>query len=105
MLGVFKVHTVTVETYTGPTSTGDGYAAPVDVLGFLDEGLVRVKNSQGEELVEQSRFYAEVADAAKFRPESKVTLPDGRVAQVDRARIRQAGGLFALVEHVEVILS
>lgn len=103
MLGMFKVHTVSVETFTGPTPTGDGYSPPVDVQGLFDEGLVRVRDAHGEQLVQQSRFYAEVADASKFTPESKVTV-NGRTAQVDSARIRQAGGLFALVEHVEVIL-
>lgn len=71
--------------------------------GLLDEGLVRVRDERGEQLVQQSRFYAEVTDAARFTPESRVTV-NGRVAQVDSARIRQAGGVFALVEHVEVVL-
>lgn len=105
MLGVWMVHTITVETYDRRTPTGDSYVAPVQVTGFLDEGLVRVQDSRGEQLVEQSRFFAALIDAGKFRPESKVTLPDGRIAQVIKTRTRSGGGLFGLVEHVEVTLS
>lgn len=103
MLAQFKVHTASVETFTGPTPTGDGYSAPVDVEGFFDEGLVRVRDENGEQLVQQSRFFADTADAPKFTPESRVTV-NGRVAQVDRTRLRKAGGMFALVEHIEVVL-
>jgi hypothetical protein len=104
VIPLFKVHTINVETFTGPTPTGDGYAAPVPVHGYLDEGLVRIRDGNGEQLIEQSRFYAEVADVAKFTPESRVTLPDGRVSQVDRTRTREAGGAFVLVQHIEVVL-
>lgn len=103
MLSLWKVHTASVETFTGATPTGDGYAAPVDVEGLFDEGLVRVRDGNGEQLVQQSRFFAEVADASKFTPESRVTVL-GRVAQVDSTRRREAGGTFALVEHIEVVL-
>lgn len=104
MLGMFKVHTVSVQTFTGATPTGDSYAPAVDVQGLLDKGLVLVKDGNGERLVEQSRFYAEVGDAAKFTRESRVTGPDGEVSYVSSTRRREAGGLFALVEHIEVVL-
>lgn len=104
MLGMWKVHTASVETFTGATPTGDGYSAPVNVEGFFDEGLVRVQNGTGEQLVQQSRFFAEVADAAKFTPQSRVTVA-GRVTQVSKSRLREAGGMFALVAHVEVELT
>lgn len=103
MLSLWKVHTASVETFTGPTPTGDGYAAAVDVEGFFDEGLVRVRDANGEQLVQQSRFFAEPEDAPKFTPESRVTV-NGRVAQVASTRLREAGGLFALVAHIEVVL-
>lgn len=104
MLALWKVHTASVETFTGPTPTGDGYSAPVDVEGLFDEGLVRVRDANGEQLVQQSRFFAEPEDAPKFTPESRVTVA-GRVAQVSKAHLREAGGVFALVAHVEVELT
>lgn len=104
MLPQFLQHIASVETYTGATPTGDGYAAPVDVLGLLDDGLVRVQSAQGEQLVQQSRFYARTQDADKFLPESRVTV-NGRVAQVTRTRLREAGAMWSLVAHVEVELT
>lgn len=104
MLPLFKVHTASVETYTGPTPTGDGYLPAVDVQGLFDEGLVRIRDANGEQLVQQSRFFAETADAPKFTPESRVTV-NGRVTQVTKAHLREAGGLFVPVAHVEVELS
>ena len=104
MLTNFEVHSASVETYTGSTPTGDGYAAAVTVPGLLDDGLVRVRGANGEELVQQVRFYARLQYADVFKPESRVTV-NGRVAQVTRVRRREAGGEFALVEHVEVQLS
>jgi hypothetical protein len=104
MLGLFKVHTASVETYTGPTPTGDAYAAPVDVEGFFDEGLVRVRDANGEQLVQQSRFFAAVEDEPKFTADSRVTV-NGRTSRVARTRRREAGSTFALVAHVEVELT
>lgn len=103
MLPLFKVHTASVETYTGPTPTGDGYLPAVDVQGLFDEGLVRVRDANGEQLVQQSRFFAPIEDAPKFTADSRVTVL-GRVAYVASTRRREAGGLFAAVAHIEVVL-
>jgi hypothetical protein len=104
MIAAFNVHTASVETYTGATPTGDGYAAPVDVPGFLDDGLVRVQSSAGEQLVEQTHFYAEPQYAPLFVPESRVTV-NGRATQVTQVRRRDGGAMFGLVAHVEVELT
>ena len=104
MMGLFKVHTAVVETYTGATPTGDGYAAPVTVKGLYDDGLVRVQTAAGEELVQKSRFYADVADHDKFTPESRVTV-NGRSSQVTVVHRREAGQTWQQVEHLEVELT
>ena len=104
MLNTFKVHTATVETYTGATPTGDGYAAPVTVQGFYDDGLVRVQSAQGEQLMQKSRFFTDVAQLPKFTPESRFTI-NGRSSQVTVVHRREAGTMWALVEHIEVELT
>jgi hypothetical protein len=99
----FKVHTAAVQTYQGAGSMGPQYAAAVDVRGFLDDGLVLQRTAAGEQLVQQTTFYADLADAPKFTPESLVTV-NGRDCVVDAARPRDGGPLFRAVEHVEVTL-
>ena len=104
MLGAFKVHTAVVETYTGATPTGDGYAAPVTVQGFYDDGLVRVQSAQGEQLVQKSRFFTDVANHSLFTPESRFTI-NGRSSQVTVVHRREAGSTWAQVAHIEVELT
>ena len=99
----FKVHTATVKTYQGSGAMGDVYGAPVDVLGFLDDGLVVQRTTAGEQLVQQTTFYADLADADKFTVESLVTV-NGRDCVVTAVRPRDGGALFGAVEHVEVTL-
>ena len=102
-LSVFFIHTAAVETFTGAGPTGDTYAASVDVKGFLDDGIVRVQTSAGEQLVQKSIFYAALTDAAKFVDESRVTV-NGRACQVTGVR-RRDGGSLGLPDHVEVDLT
>ena len=102
-ISAFWVHTATVETFTGAGPTGDTYAAPVVVKGFLDDGVVLVQSSVGEQLVQKSIFYAALADADKFVPESRVAV-NGRDAQVSVTR-RRDGGTLGLPDHIEVDLT
>ena len=102
-LSAFWVHTATVETFTGAGPTGDTYAAPVAVKGFLDDGVVLVQSSAGEQLVQKSIFYAALSDADKFVPESRISV-NGRAAQVATVR-RRDGGTLGLPDHCEVDLS
>ena len=104
MLSTLFVHTATVETFLGSGPTGDVYAAPVDVQGYLDDGIVRVQGSTSEQLVQKATFYAAVADAPKFALESRVTV-NGRACQVSALRVRDAGAQFGPVAHVEVDLT
>ena len=97
------VHTATVETFTGAGPRGDTYAAPVDIKGFLDDGVVLVQSSVGEQLVQKSIFYAALEDADVFVNESKVTV-NGLDSQVSETHRRDSGPL-GLPDHVEVHLS
>ena len=97
-------HQATVETYQGAAAMGDLYADPVTVKGYLDDGIVRVQGADGEQLMQKSTFYADISDADKFTPESRITV-NGRASQVTQVRRREAGSLFAPVAHVEVDLT
>jgi hypothetical protein len=104
VISLLFVHEATVETFGGAGPSGDTYAAPVVVRGFLDDGLVRVQDAGGEQIIQKSVFYAALKDAAKFTPESRVTV-NGRPSQVTQVRKRAGGALFGAVEHVEVDLT
>lgn len=97
------VHSATVETFTGSGAYGDTYAAPVTVVGFLDNGLVLTKTGTIAEMTVKSTFYADLADAAKFTPGTQVTV-NGYAGHVTQSRIRD-GGTLGLPDHVEVDLS
>lgn len=101
----FFVHQVTVETMTGVGAAGDLYSGPQTVDGYLDSKIQLVRALDGEQAVSQSTFYCSVPDAAKFAPDSTVTLPDGRTAQVITVNSLEVGGLLAGVEHTVVYLT
>jgi hypothetical protein len=110
-ISVFWVHTATVETFTGAGPTGDTYAAPVVAPGFLDDGVVLVRTSAGEQLEQKTIFYAPPTFMVGtvpyvswdvFVPESRVTV-NGRACQVTGRRSRDSGSL-GLPDHIEVDL-
>lgn len=101
----FWVHTVTVETFQGVNGYGqDTFAAPQTVTGWLQGSTKLVRATEGDEVVSQSQFFAAVDQGPAFTPQSRVTLPDGRIARVIVANTNDAGGL-RLPEHVEVQLT
>lgn len=102
-MSIFGRMSYTVETYEGDNATGETFAAPATVDGWVNDQthLVRAK---AEEVVSQSIVYAPISSAALFVPESKVTLPGGRVARVITVNTNDGGGL-PLPEHVEVHLT
>lgn len=100
----FFTTSASVETFTGAGASGDQYAAAVTVAGHLDDALLRVQQSAGEQVVGRAVFIADIADAAKFTPQSRVTV-DGDVHQVTEVRRREGGALFAAIAHVEVVLT
>lgn len=104
MLGLFFSQTVAVETFTGAGEFGDTYAASVDVVGLLDDGLRLTTNNPSGDIVESvTAFYCDLSEAATFAPESRVTTPSG-VMQVETAKRREASPVFGNVAHLEVRL-
>jgi hypothetical protein len=95
----FYVHTVTVETREGTGANGDVYAAAQIVAGFLDGKTQLIRNQDGEQVLSQSQFYCSTADGLKFALDSRVTLSDGRHAQVIIVNQLDAAGMLAGVEH------
>ena len=102
LASIFYHHEAVVETYEGAGPNGDLYAAPATVRGFLDDGVVREQTDHGEQLVARTKWYCDLSEADRFKPESKVTV-NGRACQVNYVRRRDADG-FGGPTHLEVDL-
>jgi hypothetical protein len=102
-ISMFYVHSATVEKFLGAGPTGDLYATPVTVKGFLDDGVQRAVGPGGAEVQSaQTKFYCALSNADLFSPESRVTV-NGRPTQVNYVRRRDADG-FGGPSHCEVDL-
>lgn len=101
-LAFFYVHQVNVETFQGSGATGDTYAAPVTVTGFLEGKIQLVRDSSGQQVVAASTFHCPTADGSRFTPDSRVTA-GGRISHVISQNINDAPGL-GLPEHAEIYL-
>lgn len=96
-------HEVTVEPYGGNSGTrGTVFGTPVTVRCFLEEKNRMVRAKDGNEVVSSATFYCRL-DAVDAVPESRVTLPDGRVTTV-LVQARHDGGGLPLPKHLEVSL-
>lgn len=95
-------HTVAIEPYEGDSAYGPVYAGPVVVRCFLDEKNRLVRNSEGHEVTSTSTFYCRLG-AINAPPQSKVTLPDGRVTTVI-AQMKRDGAGLPTPDHLEVQL-
>jgi len=95
-------HQVTVEPYEGNSGKGPVFAAPVVVRCWLEETNRMVRAADGNEVTSSAQFYCRL-DALDARPESRVTLPSGRVTTILTLAKRDAGRL-PLPEHLEVSL-
>lgn len=96
-------HEVTVEPYDGNSGArGPRFGAPVAVPCFLEEKRRMVRAKDGTEVVSSATFYCRL-DAVDAVPESRVTLPDGRVTTV-LVQARHEGGKLPLPDHLEVSL-
>ena len=69
-----RATTVAVETYTGAGAYGPVYATSANVTACLMNKRRMVLNSEGREVVSELTIHAAPADAAKFTPESRVTI-------------------------------
>lgn len=101
-IGRFWVHTASVRTRLGTGATGDVYAAPVDVKGFLDFDQNLSITAQSEQYTSGTRWYCALADADKFTLGSEVTA-NGHAGQVVSVE-RHASGSLNLPDHLEVVL-
>jgi len=92
-------HQVSVEAYQGSGGTGDVYAAPVTVTGFVVEKRRLVRAPDGSQVVSESTVYAPPGTVAP--PRSRVTLPSGDVTLVITAPLLDGAGL-GLPDHREI---
>lgn len=95
-------HTVVVEAFTGTGAYGPNFGPPASVRCFLDQQTRTVRAPSGQEVTSPATFYARPGLVCP--PESRVTLPDGRVARVI-ARLERSGGGMPTPDHVEVQLT
>jgi len=95
-------HQVTVEPYEGNSGHGPVFGAPVTVRCWLEKTTRMVRAADGNEVTSSAQFYCRL-DALDAKPESRVTLPSGRVTTVLTVARRDAGRL-PLPEHLEVSL-
>ena len=74
--------TVAVETYSGDSAYGPIYAASTSIHCHIDARRHLIRNTYGDEVVSEATLYVHPDDAAPFTPESRVTIPTGRVSSV-----------------------
>lgn len=99
--GFLLRHTVTVEPYVGQGAYGEVYGPAVTVRCFVDDRRRLVRNSEGDEVVSESRLMCRLTE--DIPPESRVTL-NGRVTTV-LATSRMDGGGLPTPDHLEVALA
>jgi hypothetical protein len=100
----FYVHTVTVEMYLGQNGYGeDQFAAPVDIIGWMDGTRRLVRDKDGQQIVSESLFCTYPVNAPLFVADSRVTY-GGVAARVIRTNSLDSGALD-LPDHVEVTLT
>lgn len=96
-------HEVTVEPWEGTNGYGVAtYGVPRTVACWLDHRRRLVRAATGDEVVSESTMYAQLGLVAP--PESRVMLPDGRVATVIQA-LTHDGGELPVPSHVELVLT
>ncbi len=101
----FWIHTVTVQTFTGTGARGETFAAvSAPIACLIEDGRRLVRNATGQEVISETTVYTDLAQAAVFATDSKVTV-NGRVARVITVKQRDLGALAAEVTHLEVVLT
>lgn len=89
--GFLLRHTVTVEAYQGSSSKGDTYAAAEPVRCLIDESTKQVTTPGGQEVTSGSNYITR--STHRPPPNSRVTLPDGRISKVITIGRVDGGGL------------
>jgi len=96
-------YTVTIEVYSGESAYGPQYAAPVAARAYVEETSRTVRAKDGEE-VTSTATKMWLFPTQECPPESRVTLPSGRVASVITSTLYSGGGL-PTPDHREVTLT
>lgn len=87
-------HRITVEPYTGDTAYGPAYGPPVEGVPALVSEVVRtVRDREGREVTSTAQFIA--APGLDCPPESRITLPSGRITTALSIARHTAPGLPA----------
>ena len=87
-------HRIAVEPYAGDTAYGPTYGPPVEDVPALVEWKVRtVRAPDGRETTSTATVYGLPDLAAQCPPESRITLPDGRITRVIASAPHTAPGL------------
>lgn len=106
------IHTLSVLPYAG--QAGDGstlYDAEVLIPCLVEEKTRRIRasssdTSTGDEVLSEATAYADLTAAAvaACQPDSKVTLPSGKVTRVLQT-LRRDGGNLPVPSHLEIVLA
>lgn len=102
-VGLFYVHTVSVETLSGSGPYGDVYLPATTIPCFVDDSARLVRNKSGDEVTSSTTIYADPEYALVFAPDSRVTV-NGRTAYIITTNSLN-GGPLGLPDHVEVHLT
>lgn len=102
----FFVHTASVKTLLGTSSTGSMLADPVDDACFIEDDNKLVVTASGEQLTSTAVLYGNRSSAALYAPGSEVTssVIPGRARRVIDLHVYDSGGL-GLPDHIQVALS
>lgn len=99
------VHSVTVEPLVAGAGDQQSYG-PAEQVDCWVENVSKFEHDPlGARLVSMTTLHAPLDKAASFPPNSRVTLPDGRVAFVIQVDQFDSGSLDLELDHVEVHLS
>ncbi|MBT2449479.1 hypothetical protein J7F03_20780 [Streptomyces sp. ISL-43] len=85
-------YTITIEAYIGETAYGPQYAAPVTARAYTEETTRTARTKEGEEITSTATKIWLFPDQ-ECPPESRVTLPSGRVASVITSTLYSGAGL------------
>jgi hypothetical protein len=99
----FWVHTITVEMFLGAGAYGDIYAAPVNVIGFMDGARKLIRGTNGEQVVSESSFYTYPITGPLFVADSRITQGT-EVSYVIKTSTNDSGAL-GLPDHAVVDLT
>lgn len=97
------IHQVVVETQSGEGAYGDVYASVHTSPAFVDYNRQLVRDRGGAEVVSEATLYTLLSEQPYFLPDSRVTLPDGTITFVLKAKPQDSGDLGA-PNHLEVTL-